>query len=224
MLNKILNTFVITPVLVAGVFVSNAQAQTKPNIGELTSEKSAQKVSTQTQSISDDRIPMGVNKHHFGIGFGQTFLYGDLRDNGISKITPPDLYYNYSASYSFDFMANLHYSKHKYKQNSSEIMGLALAIKAKVFQFDAFSPFFLGGLGFYMPSTKYQTDQGKVSTDHRLVLGLNLGAGAELRLNDQVNIGVIAHYHDPFDVRQEDRKDLGGSYMKLLILAMYSFN
>lgn len=227
MLNKILNIVLITPVLMAGVFVFNAQAQEKqmkPNMHALTSEQTAKKVNNDIPSGgSEQRIPGAIHKHSVGLGLGQTFLRSDFHDEGTDKITP-DLYYNYSASYSFDFMANLHWSKHSYLKQDVTVKGLALAIKAKVFQFDAFSPFFLGGFGFYLPQAhRYQ---GGVITETReqLVFGMNLGTGVELRLNDEFTVGVIAHYHDPFDVRQENAADLEGSYMKLLIMGMYTFN
>lgn len=227
MLNKILKIVLITPVLMTGVFVSDASSQEKqmkPNMHQLTSESTAKKVNNDIPSGGSElRIPGAIRKHSVGLGLGQTFLRSDFHDQGTDKITP-DLYYNYSASYSFDFMANLHWSKHSYLKQDVTVKGLALAIKAKVFQFDAFSPFFLGGFGFYLPQAhRYQ---GGVITETReqLVFGMNLGGGVELRLNDEFTIGVIAHYHDPFDVRQENAPDLEGSYMKLLIMGMYTFN
>ncbi len=226
MLNNILKIVLMTPVFMAGVFVSLAQAQEKqikPNIHVLTGEESAKKVNNNIPSASDSRIPDEINKHSIGIGVGQTFLRSDFHDHGTDKITP-DLYYNYSASYSFDFMANLHWSKHKYLNRDVTIKGLALSIKGKGFQFDAFSPFVLGGFGFYEPSATRNINGVLTKTREQLVFGMNLGAGVELRLNSQATVGVIAHYHDPFDVRQENGPDLEGSYMKLLILGMYTFN
>ncbi len=224
MLNKILKNVIIAPVFMAGVSfpgLAFSQTQMKPNIGALTSEKTAQKVNNNIPTSEEaDRIPGELNKHSIGIGVGQTFLRSDFHEHGTDKITP-DIYYNYSASYSFDFSANLHYSKHEYQNRDVTIRGLALAIKGKGFQFDAFAPFVLGGFGFYMPKA---TRLGTGETRSQLVFGMNLGAGVELRLNSEASVGVIAHYHDPFDVRQEVGSDLEGSYMKLLIIASYTFN
>lgn len=224
MLGKILkNVFIMTPVFLAGVsFCGEAVAQLKPNIHQLTNEKTAQKVNDSIPDASD-RIPGTIHKHSLGVGLGQTFLRSDLAENGNDKITP-DLYYNYSASYSFDFVANLHYSKHKYIGREATIKGLALAIKGKGFQFDAFAPFVMGGFGFYLPSVKRIQNGELTETRSQLVFGVNVGAGVELRLNDEATVGVIAHYHDPFDVRQDVGAKLEGSYMKLLILASYTFN
>ncbi|MBP9681677.1 MAG: hypothetical protein KBD76_09755 [Bacteriovorax sp.] len=228
MLSQILKIIRKSPVLMAGVFICTPslllaeEAQLKPNIHQLTSDKTAKKVSNDIPN-ENERIPGAIHKHSIGVGIGQTFLRSDMADNGNDKITP-DIYYTYSASYSFDFVANAHYSSHTFLNRESTIKGLALAVKGKGFQFDAFSPFVLGGLGFYLPSVKRPQGNDIVETRKQLVFGVNVGAGAELRLNSDVVVGVIAHYHDPFDVRQEVGAKLECSYMKLLILASYTFN
>ena len=227
MLIKILkNVLIVTPVFLAGVSFSGtalgADVQVKPNIHQLTNDKVAQKVNNEA-SDNTERIPGKIHKSSLGIGIGQTFLRSDLSQNGNDKITP-DLYYNYSASHSFDFVANFHYSNHSYLNRESTIKGLALAIKGKGFQFDAFSPYILGGFGFYMPTVKRMQNGVLADTRNQLVFGVNVGAGMELRLNDEVTVGVIAHYHDPFDVRLDDGSKLEASYLKLLIIASYTFN
>jgi hypothetical protein len=227
MLNQILKiVFTVTPVLMAGVSISGEaiaqDQQVKPNIQHMTSEKSARKVNNEIPEASE-RIPGKIHKHSLGIGVGQTFLRSDLSDNGNDKITP-ELYYNYSASYSFDFLANLHYSEHSYLNRKATIRGLALAIKGKGFQLDAFSPYVFGGFGFYLPSVRRMQEGTLSDTRTQLVFGVNAGVGVELRLNDEATIGVMAHYHDPFDVRQETGAKLEASYMKLLMVAMYTFN
>jgi hypothetical protein len=220
------NALIVTPVFMAGVSFSNTafaeEKQTKPNIHTLTNEKAAQKVDSNIPE-SSERIPGAIHKHSLGIGIGQTFLRSDLSANGNDKITP-DIYYNYSASYSFDFVANFHYSKHTFLNRESTAKGMALAIKGKGFQLDAFSPFVLGGFGFYLPSAKRIYNGVPTDTRTQLVFGVNVGVGGELRLNNQVTVGVMAHYHDPFDVRQDVGDKLESSYMKLLIIASYTFN
>lgn len=232
MLNKILKiVFTVTPVFMAGVAfsglifsasVSAEDKQIKPNIHQLTSDKTAQKVNDSIPS-ANDRIPGAIHKHSLGVGIGQTFLRSDLADNGNDKITA-DLYYTYSASYSFDFVANAHYSNHTFLNREATIEGLALAIKGKGYQFDSFAPFILGGFGFYLPSVKRIMNGVPTDTRTQLVFGMNVGAGVDLRLNDEVTVGVIAHYHDPFDVRQDTGPKLEASYMKLLLTASYTFN
>lgn len=216
----------MTPVLMTGVSFSGLafgeEAHVRPNIHLLTNERSAKKVNNEIPD-SAERIPGKIHKHSLGIGIGQTFLRSTLSENGNDKITP-DLYYNYSASHSFDFLANFHYSTHSYLERKATIKGLALAIKGKGFQLDSFSPFVLGGLGFYLPTVKKLQNGVMADTREQLVFGINAGAGFELRLNDEAIIGMIAHYHDPFDVRLEDGSKLEGSYMKILLTALYTFN
>ena len=226
----------LTPVLMAGVSFSASAAakqdkQIKPNIHQLTNEATAQKAAnneitedSSPASAPASRIPGELNKHSLGIGFGQTFLRSTLADNGNDKISA-DIYYNYSASYSFDFMANAHWDTFTYLNRESTARGLALAIKGKGFQMDAFSPFVFGGFGFYYPSAKRMISATEMAdTRSQIVFGVNAGAGAELRLNSKVVIGAIMHYHDPFDVRQEIGPTLQASYMKLLLTALYIFN
>jgi opacity protein-like surface antigen len=227
MLNKVLKIVMITPVLLAGVSFSapsvRAEEQVKPNIHVLTSDNKAKQVNDKIPDSNESRIPGDIHKHSLGLGVGQTFLRSDLGDNGNDKITA-DIYYNYSASYSFDFMANLHWSKHEFMNRTSTIRGLALAIKGKGFQYDAFSPFVFGGFGFYLPAASRIVNGVPTATRDQLVFGVNAGVGVELKLNSQMSVGVIAHYHDPFDLRQEVGGTLEGSYMKLLLTALYTFN
>lgn len=226
MLKKILKIVLITPVLMAGVSFStqafSEDKQVKPNIHQLTNEKSAQRASSGSYE-SNERIPGEIHKHSLGVGVGQTFLRSDLADHGNDKITG-ELYYTYSASYTFDFVANAHYSEHKYLDKKATITGLALSIKGKGYQFDSFSPFALGGLGFYLPGLTRIQNGVPTDTRKQLVFGVNFGAGVELRLNSNAIVGVIAHYHDPFDVRQDVGSKLEASYMKLLLTGAYTFN
>lgn len=206
--------------------IAKEDRQIKPNIHQLTNEKTAKKVSEdipEESAPAATRIPGELNKHSLGLGFGQTFLRSTLADNGNDKITA-ELYYNYSASYSFDFMANAHWDTHTYKDRESTTRGLALAIKGKGFQLDAFAPYVFGGFGFYYPSAKRPVATEIVETRSQVVFGVNAGAGVELRLNSRVVVGAIMHYHDPFDVRQEVGPTLQASYLKLLLTALYTFN
>lgn len=168
------------------------------------------------------RLGGDLQKHSLGIGVGQTFLYSKLEDNGDDKITV-DLYYNYSASYTFDFMANFHVSSHTFGETRSEISGLALGIKAKAYQIDNFSPFALAGLGFYNPKITRVVNNALLESTSKLVFGIHLGVGTELKLNEKFTLGLMGHYHDPFDVRQEIGPKVEGNYFKLLITSFYTF-
>ncbi len=159
-----------------------------------------------------------IHKHAIGIGLGQTFLLGQFEKYGDSQITA-DLLYSYTASYSFDLLVNLHFSSHAYKDREVKLTGYVMSIKARSYEFDAFSPFLLGGLGFYSPQIVDDEEESDIKT----TFGLNFGGGADLRLNEKVIVGLLAQYHKPFEVKQDDTVDIRGSYLKLLLTAMYQF-
>lgn len=177
--------------------------------------------STQAQDKSEETSPAlsrQIHKHSVGIGLGQTFLLGDFEDNGDSQITG-ELFYSYSASYSFDLLLNFHSSTHEHKDNIVKTMGLAASIKGKYYEFDAFAPYLLGGLGFYRPRVQIDDEW----SEGKNTFGFNFGGGVDLQLNDKVVVGILAQYHNPFDVKQDEMKDVRGSYAKLLLTAMYQF-
>ena len=168
-------------------------------------------------SSSRKQTEGGVNVHSVGLGVGQTFPKGDFGSNSNSAMTLLDFYYNYSASHSFDFIVNFHYNtlEKTGEGRNVTLVGLVPGIKAKLFQFDNFSPFAMGGLGFYRPEvTGYDT---------KTVFGLHFGGGLELKLNEKASFDIILHYHDPFSVGQKDGSDIKGFYYKLLLAGFYSF-
>jgi opacity protein-like surface antigen len=163
-----------------------------------------------------------TRKHSFGIGLGQTFLLGDFSKDGENKITY-DFFYGYSASYSFDFLLNFHFSSHDKKTESVDLLGLSMSIKSKVYDFDSFSPYLMGGLGFYRPTAERIIDGVLIESEGKYSFGFNIGAGADLRLNDKFTIGIMTQFHKPFEVAQDDQKDISGAYLKLLLLGMFHF-
>jgi hypothetical protein len=193
------------------------------NIKSLTSGKAAEEASKEIphegSSPSDDNI---LKLHSLGVGLGQTFLNGDFEASGDDSITA-DLYYSYSASYSFDLVTNVHHSAHKLGNKKTELNGLAVGIKGKGYQFDSFSPFILGGLGFYDPRVTREVNGSLKKSKSKVVFGTHFGLGVELRLNRHFLLTIMAHYHNPFDVKQELDPEIEGSYHKLLIILSYSF-
>lgn len=159
-----------------------------------------------------------IHKHAIGIGLGQTFLMGQFENYGDNKITA-DFLYSYTASYSFDLLINAHFSHHEFKNKEVWLRGYSMSIKARSYEFDAFSPYLLGGLGFYMP----QIGNNDTQSEAKYTFGINVGAGADLRLNHKMVAGIMAQFHKPFEVKQEDTADVTGSYFKLLLTAMYLF-
>ncbi len=220
-------TFKKTKILVVAILLIAMTnfAFAKKSIKELTSAKISKQLENEIPKSKSApiSIPKGeLKRHTLGIGLGQTFLFGEFKDRGEDKITA-DLYYTFSASHSFDMFANFHYSKHDYRSNYVTIPGLTAGIKARLFQFDAFAPYVLGGMGFYRPKMKRSVDGEMQTTEAKITFGVNFGAGADLRLDDHFSVGVIGHYHNPFDVSQDQGTDVEGSYFKLMMMGYYTF-
>lgn len=163
-----------------------------------------------------------LQQHGIGLGIGQTFLMGDYADHGDDKITM-DLLYSYAASYSFDLLIDAHMSEHEYKNEKMKVMGLTSSIKARMVEYDNFSPYVLGGLGFYAPKAKRDIGGTEKWTDQKVTFGLNFGGGFDLRLNDHYVVGMLGQMHWPFTIKQDEGRDLKGYYFKLLITGMYLF-
>lgn len=189
---------------------------------EKTPEKAEPKKAEPRISTPEPRVPSTVKVHSVGVGVGQTFLKGKFDDYGEDKITW-DLLYTYAASHSFDFIADFHSNKHKFRQQWVRTTGLGLGIKAKVYQFDAFAPFATGGLGFYQPKVKRYVNGVLTESETKTSFGWHVGVGAELRLNRHFSTGLLAKIHNPFDVKQEFGPEVEGSYGKLMITGMYTF-
>ncbi len=66
------------------------------------------------------------------------------------------------------------------------------------------------------------TSRELVDTEKKTAFGIHLGGGADLRLNDNFTVGILGHFHNPFDVKQDDGMDVEGSYFKLLITLLYT--
>ena len=210
---------------IVGAFLSLncfSQATPKPNIINLTSQKTSRSVSKNIPETDSRTSSKDLKRHSIGVGIGQTFLGSELGQNGDDSITL-DLYYDYSASYSFDLAINFHHSTHKIIKREATITGLAVGVKGRLFQFDAFSPFVLGGLGFYAPTVTRLKNNVLEKTPFSIAFGSHFGAGGELKLNEKFKIAALIHFHNPFDIKQDLEKELEGSYYKLLLNTHYTF-
>ena len=215
------NMLVAATIFVASTSFSFSQSK----IEKLTSKDSDKKAASLPAPSARTEAPRptgGLKVHSVGIGLGQTFIKGDFDDHGEDKITF-DLLYNYSASHSFDLMIDLHSHKHDFKETYVRLTGLAIGIKAKLYNFDNFSPFAVAGLGFYSPKVKRLINNVLVESESKVVFGTHLGGGGELELNDKFTAGLLAQYHNPFDMKQELGPEVEGSYYKLLITGYYHF-
>ena len=225
-------TYILTAFAVSIFFTASyAQTKTKPKnlikppvtSAELvTPEKKPEPA--EEREVTDHSTPSNrkLRQHGFGVGLGQTFLLGKFADYGDNKITM-DLFYTYSASYSFDLIANAHYSSHSDKSERVSLMGANAGIKSRLFEFDNFSPFLMGGLGFYAPKVRRVIDGDPKWSDRNTTFGLNFGGGLDLRLNDEYVIGVLGQLHWPFNKKQSDQPEVKGYYFKLLMTLTYLF-
>ena len=223
-LHKIKNFLITGSLLVTPVFCF---AQ-KPSLKEMTSGGAAVSEQTPTPSSPTSPAPAQIQSdeplktHGVGIGIGQTMPMGEFSRTGDSAITF-DLFYTYSASHSFDLLVNFHNNELERGTHKTELTSVNAGIKAKLFNFDNFSPFGLAGLGFYWPIRYHDSGNGIIESDSKTVFGYNFGGGADLRLNRMVSVGAIIQYHNPFDVSQESQSEVQGSYLKLLLTVFYYF-
>ncbi len=169
------------------------------------------------------KIPGQLKKHSIGLGLGQTFLHGDLGDLGDDQVTFTDFFYQYSASHSFALLGNFHFSNHDEGATEASLMGVNASFKANMFQFDSFTPYALGGLGFYWPKVERFINGRLTSSETKTVFGYNLGAGIDLKLNDQFSVGALLQFHNPFDADQNGAPKVEGSYTKFLLTLFYTF-
>jgi hypothetical protein len=204
-------------IFLGAFFILNSSLSFAAKTSENKNKENTQEAVVETKSTSSK-----PSKHSLGIGLGQTFLMGELNQLGDDKITG-ELFYSYRASYSFDFVTNFHYTSHSLNNKETELASINMGIKSKVFDFDNFSPYVLGGLGFYRPKVKRYVNGALVESDPKYVLGVNLGFGVELRLNNRVSMGILGHFHKPFNSEQDNQPAVKGTYSKLLIMAMYTF-
>ena len=186
------------------------------------SKEDAEYKEESTGQHSSTASPRRLHQHGLGIGLGETFLLGNYSKYGEDKITM-DLLYTYAASYSFDLLLNAHMSEHEDKDERMKVMGVTGSIKARFVEYDNFSPYFLGGLGFYAPQAKRVVNGDNEWSDRKITFGLNFGGGMDLRLNEHYAVGVMGQMHCPFVVKQDEGPDVKGYYFKLLITGMYLF-
>jgi opacity protein-like surface antigen len=197
---------------------SNPATKTEKFDVEEVEEREASTTFTNPATSSQRKL----RQHGIGLGLGQTFLLGNYAKYGTDKITA-DLLYTYAASYSFDLLVDLHMSESKDQSEKMKVMGLATSIKGRVVEYDNFSPYVLGGLGFYAPGARRNINGRYKNTDQKVTFGFNFGGGLDLRLNDEFVVGVMGQMHCPFVTKQDNQPDLRGYYAKLMITGMYLF-
>lgn len=199
---------------------------------ELKEDKSVSSPAASREEVKEEResnstfqsssAPRRLQQHGLGLGLGQNFLLGNYGKYGQDKITA-DILYTYAASYSFDLLVDAHWSEQKDDKDRMKTRGLSGSIKGRLVEYDNFSPYFLGGLGFYSPRAKRNVGGTHKWTSEKITFGANVGGGIDLRLNDHYVVGLMGQLHWPFKVEQSQGADLKGYYFKLLLTGMYLF-
>ena len=162
-------------------------------------------------------------QHGIGLGLGQTLLFGDFADHGDDELAF-DLFYQYRASYTFDFLVNFHTNTYKKDDNQkTDLTGLTFNIKGRFFDFDAFAPYLTGGLGMYWPKVTRYRGGNLAESEKQAVLGVNVGLGADLQLNEHFSFGFATFYHQPFNVKQDTQESINGSYLRLMATLFIHF-
>ena len=185
---------------------------------DLTSLETSRQVASQ---IPEDRpvsraAAVVSNKHMLGVAFGQNYFFSDF-----SKWTEDELgydfYYEYLASMSFGVMTNFHYISSRRGDNKLRVVGTDASIKVYFYHFDHFAPYFAGGVGFYHLALND-------THGNSFAFGNNLALGFDLVLNEHIKVGMLLHYHNPFDLRDQiSGVNLEGSYFRALLLISYIF-
>ncbi len=196
------------------------QVQQRPEKKPVIKRTTPKKVKAAATNAKVNNSPL--HRSSIGVGLGQTFLLGDYEDLGEDKITL-DFFYSYRASYSFELLLNAHYSKHETGQKDVELKGLVAGIKSHLFHLDSFSPFLLGGLGFYRPVVTRNLDGQIRESDAKFTFGATAGAGIDLMLNEHYTVGILGQLHFPFRLKQETQPAVTGQYAKLLLTVAYIF-
>ncbi len=164
-------------------------------------------------------------RHMVGVGFGQAFLFGDYSSWGEDSLAF-DLYYNFKSSFMFQLVANLHAHKFSFNKESFSTKSFNVGVKAKIFDYDKFAPFFGGGFGFYFPSAERMLSSSNTlvtESGTESVFGVNAFVGLDLDLSSRFSISFMSHLHKPFSASIDGQTELSGAYLKLLIVPYFKF-
>lgn len=147
-----------------------------------------------------------AKKHKVMFGVGQIFLFSDFSKKGNDKIVS-DLEYIYVSQKKFDVTLDTHIFSLQKDDKEVTVWSMAPSIKYNFYKQESMTFYYKGAFGFY-----------NVSMDEsKWVFGVNLGAGAEVDLNDKYMVGIKTDYHMPFEVQFKNGDIIDGSYMRLLV-------
>lgn len=158
--------------------------------------------------------------HLIGLSLGQYFLSGGFSDQGSDAIAPA-LRYTYLSGDVFHLNVGLHLANLDGAQDF-QMRALTVGLKNNLVYYDNLVPYLQAGLGFYQPEVEIQNE-----SISKTAFGINLGAGADLQLNDMIDVGAGVEYHDPFDVEETTSSgqtiELSGAYFTLMLRVGYRF-
>jgi len=198
------------------IFVTS-NSFSKPSIQSLTSRETASTV--ESDLPSSESYGSFNNRHWISTALGQTHLMGDFYKTGDNAMGY-DIFYNYIASSQFDFTANFHYSEHERNDEWLKLPSFNVGIKYKFYEKDSLNLFTLGGLGFYYPKAMHSDG---IETESRATAGIHVGTGIDLKLNPDLGMGFMGHFHKPFTIKQENTRDVSGAYFNLMTYLSYNF-
>ncbi len=220
-MENIRNVLIVLTVLPFALFAQITIPEKKENT-QVETQQSTQQTQQPQQQTAAPTAPAFLT-HGIGLGLGQTLLFGDFADHGDDELAF-DLFYQYRASYTFDFLANFHTNTYKQDDNQkTDLTGMTFNIKGRMFDFDAFAPYLSGGLGMYWPRVTRIRGAALVESEKQAVLGVNFGAGADLQLNDNFSFGFASFYHQPFNVKQDTQTGVNGSYLRIMATLFVHF-
>lgn len=161
--------------------------------------------------------------HGIGLGIGQTMLFGGFSDHADDSLAF-DVFYQYRASYSFDFLANFHTNTYKKDDGQkTDLTGVTFNIKGRLYDYDSFAPYFTGGLGFYWPKVTRYVGGNLLESETKMVLGFNGGFGVDLQINEHFSFGFAGIYHHPLNAKQDNQESVNGSYLRLMAIGTMFF-
>lgn len=178
-------------------------------------------------SVPHGRVEAKAGDHGVGLGVGQVMLMGDWSDH-VSDAIGFNLKYSYEASEMFGVMADIHYSSHSnaLETNTLGLKGLTPNLRVNLAYIDKLVVYGFTGFGLFLVDQK----RGTVSAS-TMTLGFDLGAAANLTLNDHFQFGTQFSFHNIFEKTARSTTaggevvttPIGGTYFMLALNLIYIF-
>lgn len=177
-------------------------------------------------SASLPHAEAAAGDHGAGLGLGQAMLMGDWAED-VDDTLAFTLKYSYEASALFGLMADIYYASHSNNvgTNSLSVKGLTPNLRVNFAYIDKLVLYGFTGFGLFLVDKTEGTASGSVMT-----LGYNLGAAANLALNEHFQFGTELSFHNIFGkttaadtVANTPSISIGGTYLLVSLNVMYIF-